>query len=821
MKTTRTIKDLLEQFEDEAAFRELVSRREEALPALRRAFGKLDAFDTITARWYVRVLESLSAQPVPDITGILGKVFYKISIELGWALHRAAKPRDCPYLRKELARAIAYKPGRERILPRSFGDADIMPRAVFISEVLGRFGDREAFEVINHLYEASVSELDRLRKEGSDSYEMFYRDFAPAAAASAAALLSISLQGGMDNEKDRRRWRRSCVAIARDKAINYGFSGISPPMSFLFTGSPSESTRVLVQLLREGHDRDQTLRYLAAWLKEGRQNGIKCAFDSSVRGASEMIEALSRLTDFPIEWIPTEDPPRGAALQVLQALAPEGAVLKAMQVLREGPIGTDAMEDAIDTIRRSRTFREIAAIVVEGAFSNRVNPDCFATIRESNEQKLGSLLVKEGFSPLEGWKWDAPEGTPGDPGTPEGLHGNLCEAARIFTRAQIERDKGWSALSQKLFTHSLGRLCLYRNLLHAIARADKTGMKALIAMLPPLESEYESAMIAALLEMAKWILRGRAGFLYPLLLASPAVTASVSLVLRIVREIRNNPVPEAAGPLNKFKCRLQQEKKSGREVSFELTQLLDEAILNLGSVDAISDLLKKMGTGGYVSSEEKLTLLRLAARSPGIVDEMTYERVLSGIISDGYSTYSGWNEAIMCPALHAFMVKRLEDKETSHELMRNMAEFIFWSSRCALPPQAIPLILARLGPSIESALRNPGEEWEDRNWGGYNQTPQEDLAEWLSQALLTLLKCRYDAEGWRVLLTGVLGISHIDLSRVTIAQSSSSSFHYKEVDLFSMLKDGLKKLDIAAVNGALAHGAPAEILQNALKILSS
>jgi hypothetical protein len=816
----KEIKALIGRFEEEEALEELRAIGEQAVPQVRRALGTLEPHDTVTAEWLLRILEATAGDFLGQTLGWLKGAHYQLAEPGRWALHRAAKDGDRPRLRGELAKASGF---RKSALPKGFDFYDLEGQACILCETLARLGDQESVPVLEHLFGAASAKLEDLGKKGGSAYEMFYRDCGPAASAAAAGLLSLSEQAGRDDEPRRKLWRETCAAVAQDANLNYGFNVLTLPMPFLFAGSPVEASRVTVLLLQGARDLDQTLRYMGAWITEAGEHGVAVALDPSVEGISDLTEMLGEfvegMADSYIDWSCANP---GAPLKVMGAAAPGRAEEKALTLLWNGPIGTDFVADAARQIREGRKFESVAAIAVEAVLSGRKESGSFRTLQEGDEEDLNEALAKAGFAQVKGWAWKAPEGSWGDLHTVEGLEGALRAISVVLRRfdgttsaecARILLEPLRECPGHELVTHAL-----HRNALLALSRASKAGKEALSGLLgKKLSEEREPAMVQAVLYMAKEILKDEAGTVDPWLLGAPAVRDNPGLAARVVEAVRGRPNEAARAPLLALK---EAAGKAGADR--KLRDLIGEALLALGEPDEIGALAEKIEKGGqFISGFEEMTLLRLAALHPGRVREGLYGKLLAGVLSSGHGAYSGWEEAIAGPQLRGYFVGRLGDPAASEKTVAEIAEFIKWAgfTKAELPARALPLLLARLPEAVLSAKSNPGEEWEDRNWGGYNQTGQETYAEALGEAVLALAGATFPKEEWGALLEGVLGLEGVDLSSVETGGGSGYSYGYKTVNLLATLRDNLRRLRDPALEPLLAGKPGRESLAAVLEEL--
>jgi hypothetical protein len=242
------------------------------------------------------------------------------------------------------------------------------------------------------------------------------------------------------------------------------------------------------------------------------------------------------------------------------------------------------------------------------------------------------------------------------------------------------------------------------------------------------------------------------------------------------------------------------------------------ALGRLGAVNSAATLARQIGHSG-LGSDTEVTLLKMAAADPQCLDDMTFGRAFEEMVTDEYADHS---PAMWGPQACAYVLRVLREADLVSRTYRPVCKFLADIGRkIEAPPEALPLLLAQLPQALASAKALPGEEWEDRNWGGYNASGAEDIAEALSQAVLSLCHARYSRAGWAELINGLLQVKGLSLSSVELADYTSSSFVYRVTDLYAVLRAGLLRLGDPGVKAALKPPAGPEALRAAAQALKA
>ncbi len=767
------IAELIDRFDDADALAQLQALGEKVLPALRRAYASLESYNWITAQWLNRILAVTAPDPVGAALSLLDQEMNdRILLEPAWILRRFVQPPDRGRLLQALARATQPKPDGQDSWS---GCASAISALV---EGLGPVGQPEDMPLLRRLLDRSMGILRRYRRD-SLSYSFFGEEYLPLAAAAAAALLSISERAALPNAKERARWRRACVeaALVRDREWN---SALNAPMPFLFVRAPREAALLLEQIAGKAKNVDPLLSDLRYWLLIGRDIGLQ-AMVASEQGALPWLDLLARRAD-PNSYGP------GCALEIRSFLQPAyslGPVLDRLSGpwLSAGPIAHGAA-----ILHRLLPFDEMAAIAVEAYFV-AAGGSKEGLADDEGDKELWQQLQGAGLPAPRGWAWSAPPAQPAGVDTPQALNATLCAVARHCAQSAHAATAAGArealAPLSPLLAHALVRHAYYRNLLLAATRPRVAARPVLWAALESLEEEKDPRMGQSVAMMAGGILRKRAGPIYLALLRAPALKDDLDVAETVVQALAGVAPPGAGEAILAFAQQIGWATERG---DYGINAAITEAVGQLGALAAIPVLLTFVGHSG-LGSRAEVALLRLAARDPQALGELDFRHAFTLAMEDGFSDYG---PDLLSEQMQAEIMRVLEQEPLDAPLLACVCRFLYLlHGEGPFPPQVLPLLLARLPQAIADAKAHAGKEWEDRNWGGYNATSEEQVADWMSEAIKSVAAGHYSRAGWRALLGGLLRLESLDPARVELAEGNDYAYGYQEYDLGAALATGL------------------------------
>ena len=790
--TTESIRQLVDNHDDEQALEKLARLGEAVLPLLRRAYARLDTHDWLMAQWYNRVLALVAPDPVSEALALLGRVQVRHCAELAWIVRRFATPQDATRFRRSLAGMLRVKELDELVWK--------LIRLAVLCEAIGLVGAEKDMRSLLRILDVALGELERLRQAGA--LHLSGPDVAPAAAACASALLAISERLGLKNEPEREYWRLVCLdtAVPDGYYASYDISGLmAPPMPFLFARAPQEGSRLVVLLSQASAEAGAVLSDLHYWLMTAREQGVSPTLGQEVEGALDWLDALGKR-------LASGGHGLGEVLNIRALLRPKGAQAEALENLGRPWLDAASIAHKVSILQQTSVFADMAAIAVESFFVQRsAGRDDDGKIRRA----LNKLLEEAGLNSTNGWAWKAPQGRLASVATPEKLHSTLCATAHVCaaaaraTTAQ-DADEVLAAL-QDLPPHPLIKHARYRNLL--LALKDAPGEVA-HACLAPLCAEQDPAMARAVLKMAQAVLRNTAGLVYLLLLDAPAIRQDLKLAEQIVHAVAAAAPPGAGERLYALGRELGWGPGQG---NYGVYLALAVAMGRLGVSEAVPVLVSLLGCSG-LGSEIEVALLRLAARDPRAVDDGSFSRAFELAVADDYAELDA---SLMGDQARAHLVRTLREADLAAPSLAHACRFLAEAAPGGKPPPlALPLLIDRLPRALAAAQSHPGEAWEDRNWGGYNMSAEEELAQGMTKAVESLCEGTYSREGWRALLGGLLELPDLDLDLVaTVESSSSTGVRYATRNVFARLKKNLLRRKEPAVEQALALTPPVEALR--------
>ena len=796
----KPVRRLLHRYGDDRALAKLVAIGQPVLPLLQRAYSGLDHDAWMMAQWYNRILALVAPDPVGEALWLVDKVDERPCSELVWVLRRFVSPEDAARLRESLARLLSVDQPEQLVWA--------LPRVAVLCEALGLAGAEEDISLLNRVLDVALGELERLRQ--AEALHLCGAEVAPAAAACASALLAISERLGLQNEPDRDYWRLVCLdtALPDGYHASYDIGGLmAPPMPLLFARAPGECARFLASLSEAGAQADEILSDVHFWLTTAQEQGVTLDLRPQAGGAQDWLDTLDKRAA-------SAGAKRKETLDLRALVRPGDAQAEAMGNLAGPLLDAAAIEHSLSILRQATPLAAMAALAVESFFvqrsSGRDNSD-------KGRAALNRLLQDAGLSPTAGWTWQAPPGRLSSGPRPEDLHATLCAAAHACSQAA-----GASAPRQAaellaplrdLLPHALIRHACYRTLLVALKDAPVDVARA---CLESLRAERDPAMAGAVLRMAQSMLRRRAGPVLLLLLDTPAIRSDDKLAEQLVYAVAAAAPPGAGERLLAF----------GREIgwgtpahgSYGVFLALAVSMGRLGVREAVPLLGGLVGTSG-LGSEIELALLRLAARYPSAVDDATFARAFERAAADGYADL---DPSLMGNQARAFLLQTLREARLGAPAQSQACRFLAETSPGGSPPPlALPLLLRLLPRAMAEAQAHPGEAWEDRNWGGYNNSPEEDLAEIMTRAVESLCAATYSWTNWCILLDGLLDVPDIDQILVAEADPAPlTGVRYAARNVFDALGKNLSRLKNPAVDRALSRTPPTEAFRAVRGVLA-
>lgn len=800
-----TIQQLIANYGDAAALERLQSLGEQAVPVLIQAYTAPDLPDFLQAQWYNRILAVTADDPFRVTLELLPQVSAsRIALELAWPLRRFVGPADRERLLEALRRTVSFAPANATITLAEGGNTG--PAAV-LSEGLGLAGQPEDMALLGLVLRTARRNLERCRREGPFSYNLAAEEYLPLIAAAAAALLAISERAGLANGSHRGPWRRAAVeAAVAVNARGNSLGGLHAPMPFLFARAPHEAARVLRQAAEKAEQVDPLLSDIRYWLLVGRELGVP--------GPAFSPDELAWLDRLGQRASPDSYGP-GCALEIRSFLHLAGTLAQLLEQFTRPTLNLGHLGRGSDILRRETPFVEIAAIAVEAYLvACSTSKDGLEAAPEVREE-LRDLLKGAGLPQIRGWSWAAPERPPAPLDTLQELQQTLCAIAsrcRQAARAAAADDVPLLlAPFSELLPHALLRHAFCRSLLLAWRRARAGARPALLTALEFLRHEQDPLMVRAVAQMAHDLLGTRAGPVYRLLLDTPALRKDPAVAERVVQALSHAPTPDTGAAILAFGHEAGWDGAGG---GFRLNLALTVAMGRLRVVEAVPVLARRIGQSA-LGSETELALLQIAAHDPRALDEPTFQRTFVAAMEDGYADYT---PDLLGEQLWAHVLRVLEEEPLAAPLLWQVCRFLSSvGSEMAPPPRALPLLLRRLPEALVQAKANPGQEWEDRNWGGYNMTGEELTAELIGDAIETLARACYSRQGWRELIEALL--PELDLTRVEMAKSEAMGFSYPWKNLWKALQAGLARLGDAGIDSAAAQSPLALALVEVRRLL--
>ncbi len=814
-----SISELLDRTHDDEALDELSRNGVDAAKSAAAKLRKLKPGLSVDAGWLCRVLNRVLEDPFKILLPILPGADYPKYQSFAVAAHAWARPKDARRILEVLKGLVptAFTASKACELPDSVSQYAGTTGVAILLEALARLDPASVREPARVLFVAAQKLLPKPSKKPSFASQSRKADLLPLIAASAAALL-VSAEAATPRE--RETWESACVKAVLDPAMYPDACSFGPPLSFLFVGAPELAGRLIARLMKEVEDPARFLTQIGATLREARRMGFPLAVALPAPDDGEAAQKLDDMVGQAAEWGIFADIPAWAAMEIRRSRRPESVVPHALTIFRDAMIETSLIRDALDQLGDAATAATFPAIVVEAMFAYRTSETHFASVRETAERRLNAQLKKAGMPQFDGLAWNAPPGkrhTIHELDSLEMLEETLravCEAihdAAQKPEAAASGSDTQAAFIRNVFPHTLCRHAIYRNLVCELARLPEIRHPELIALLPDPEMERDAGMIRMIATWSDEVAPEPFNALLIRFLDHRLVKSDMALLEKIVSCLARAPKPAFLEPLNALKKHLAETVSTDTPNRFGASQAVDELLLALGNTDSVAAFPEKVSGGSFVTTEEKMTMLRLAATDRITLDQALFEKLFSEAIESEHLTWTGWTAAITGRQVREYILKVLRDEKSSHARVVGAAKYCFWARKDGIPALALASILERLGPAVEAARNCPGDTWEDRNWGGYTTSGAEDLADALSLAVKAFVESDARIVGWPDLLAELARGSTADLTKIPLGESSICGFTFSTLNLLARLESKLARLndpELTRVLGTLRKVQP-------------
>lgn len=797
--------ELLERWHDDEALAELGKRKGDAAKlATRKLRGLKPGFSGATG-WLCRVLESVAPDPFGILLSVLPGANYDRYRSFAIAGRSWARPEDAPRILAVLKKLVltAFPPSGKCELPETLDQNKGITGVSILLEALARLDPVSIREPARALFAAARERLSRPPKK--ESYASLRRrvDFLPLLAASAATLLASAETDRTVTAKECRTWETACVQAALDPAMYPENCSYGPPLSFLLVGSPQLAGKLILRLMKEAKDPASILTQIASTLREARNMGLQltialpaCPEESTAQKSSAIFAEGTDLPEFAGigDW---------AVMEIRRSQNPEAFVTLALRGFRNARIETSLIQDALSHLGNAVTGATFPAIMVEAMLAKRTSEKNFASVRETEEQKLNMQLKRAGRQQFKGLLWKSP------PGKQHGLHEldslkaleeTLCaihEAIRATktTGANSSGTDITAAFFRDVFPHTLCRHAIYRDLICGLRTRQKKQYPDLLALLPDTKMENDAGMIRMIANWCGQDSPAPFNAILALFLDHQLLKSDMVLLEQVVACLARAPEPAFNEPLKGLKRYIAEAVPKNAPKRCNAVQAIDELLLALGNADSVSAFPAKINGKTFVSTEEKMTMLQLAAAEKIMLEQGCFEKLFSEAIESEHLVFTEWTAAITGRQVREYIMKILRDSKSPNAKVISVARYCYWARKDGIPALALAPILDRLGPAVEAARNNPGETWEDRDWAGYTTSGAEDLADALSCSVKGFVSSDCTAIGWHELVSELTRVHTGDLRKLKLGESSSCGFTFSTINLINRLDSKLARMN--------------------------
>jgi hypothetical protein len=801
------IRTLLNNAGDEGLLKELDESAEQIVEGVLEVFPERFP-STRKAWWACRILHEYAADPVGEMFKLLARLDLESSIGLYLYLPGIITADDC----KNILGCLTGFTARATDCLEELEPVEIVRAATFC-HVLGAMEkpDFAWLAIIEKIFTYAYSELDRLyidvvSYKNSDWYQgEDIKEYEPAivlarsaylSAASASALLAISEKNnsGDVGEEQRENWRMAIRVVATNDSIRECFDTgfYVPPLPILLTGASAEIAIFLEATVRVCADDNRLRSGLSNWFKLLREHGTKLDDDDS-----KFERAAEGLSNSVIE---NAGAYRGTAdmLEVLFQISFRAALRGAITLIgQQSPTGF-ASSEAVEKLTEFTPFKNIAPIAVESYFARQIYGDYDTPIIRADAD-LQSLLYKAGMQQTDGWRWEAPTGEIGGDDSPESICGSLLAinnlGAQLQAGAEIENIL---AQLQVLADHKMISFSIARNLLLILPELDEAAKQAAIDYLKSMLEGDHGGLLRLYFKIGKKELKEQAGPIISLILDSPQFSKDIEFVIAVLEMIREYEfeLPRVVERLSRIDGEQIKVPKGKEFRRLRVAELRKELLqINLDEVEIGKEIAKLKGSD-YQANGILISLLRGVSKNVELIDAADNKRLIDKLFKScaeaGFSSSHVEKIKFLDSRTKVMITRQLKRKKPLSKVqIEGMALFFTYYRGGSPPVSVLPAFIGYLPDALQNAKNNPGELWEDRNWGGYDNTEQESFALAITRAIIHLAGQSYTPEEWSELLEELQQYGDSKLAEFEII--GENTYRFSHINLLDILKENLIK----------------------------
>ncbi len=727
---------LLGGFREEGAAAEAQKLGMAALPVFRRAFKKLDSHDSIKAQWYASLLLVLDADIFTDICQLADEIPYGLSNELAWILRHPRYDAKGKAALGELESLIQPK-----LNEADFYLGDYYFPAILV-EALGRGQELEAAPFLEKILERHLATSDPRKKD------CFSLSGEHCFTASLATVLLLFRELGQSS----RYSPQILVKLAAAAFIAAKRNSINGPLPLLFLPMKDGGRLILEEITNKLDPVDPFLSDLFYYFKTTQEMGLSDIFLKAGLKPLSWLERLEKACDR------TSYGP-GCALALRKALDPDSANHEALARLAQTRMSDDEMRLTLQGLDIKTCDPAALPFICEIKF-HFSDPSA-----RKDWTGMNARLTELGQPPVADWNW-----LPDFSALGKADAGPLAALVKLYAAVLADPTAPITAKPPALIILLKIRLLCTRS---------SQGTAALQALGGLIHSLSDAAVLGAAYSQSLRIIGKKEG-LALLWLSHPRIDENTEFVEDLVDTACRFKSQEARDSIVEFAFRLGWSPAKG---DYGVWNKLTLYFARVGEERAIPVLVPLKGASTLGSAFE-IAIVNLGEAHPGKVDDVSFMSALRGLLEDGFTDYQlvsfGSRSIVSLCALAAS-----KDESSIRVSAYGVSRLI--DSRKSGPRLPVELLLCYLKVIDEAVARaksDPGEAWEDRNWGGYNMSGAEEYASELSEAIRRLLKQGYTKAECEALRAA---LPPNQLSHLCLVESTSFSIDYPSLNLGAVL----------------------------------
>ena len=387
---------------------------------------------------------------------------------------------------------------------------------------------------------------------------------------------------------------------------------------------------------------------------------------------------------------------------------------------------------------------------------------------------LNSVMQKYSLPAVTPWDFPAPQGTDG---ASPALKLN-CQLASISQLVgQGELDEAKALVSSPLLAHAFLRKLIVRKKVEEIQ-----------SLLPELSYPFVWRNI---LSIATFILGKEVTPLAHAVALSTSAQSSQELTYDAIKTILKNPLEESGEVIFRATFALEH---SGYGVDEGNPRYLWRKAYRQIPMPSSSDdyIIEQVCSGEKLCPQDTIAALELTKRRPDAIEDKALELFLAQVFANhSYvlkDAISEDRDLLLGEQSLRVLGRSLRDPDLPDEALFTICKLLSNIGLVPPPVDTLPALLSRLFAAIPEAKANPGEYWEDRNYGGYDLSPQESRAGKLGEAIRSLLRNEYGKSYWDSVLVKLAEFDEAQLRQLELPELTGGSLGSTTIDLIETLE---------------------------------